>query len=97
MALRRSRSLFGNDRRPAPSDAGYLDPDTLKKNVVSSAVDDDDEELDDKSECPNNSGKFPWNSEHPEGSITSELLQQGGPFSALTPSMWPSKGIKLLR
>lgn len=80
-SLIRSKSL----NRPDPSSSstsGYLSPARLKENkVIVSAVDDDDEEDD-----IGGAIGIGLALEDPEG-VTSP---QEGPFSALTPSMWPS-------
>ena len=73
-SLKRSRSLFGGSERPPD---GYMGRgDSMKK--VASAMDDDEEGLE---HDPTRMG------EHPEGVSPPP---QEGPFSALTPSMWPN-------
>jgi hypothetical protein len=89
MPLRRSKSLFGTDK--LSDTEGYLDPIALRKqNLVTSAMDDDD---DDEAEAAddNLTSVGLLGGENPEGETNSASCK-GGPFSALTPSMWPSKG-----
>ncbi len=96
--MRRSKSLFGTDRLPI--EEGYLDPISLrKKNVVDSALDDDDDqEFDDDHRSYDNHlstvGLLGSGGENPEGAAGTGPCN-GGPFSALTPSMWPAKGDKV--
>jgi len=95
--MRRSKSLFGTDKL----EDGYLDPISLRKaHLVNSAMDASDE--DDEEEAENDENKHVSGAqvgilggENPEGEANSPPCQ-GGPFSALTPSMWPSKGMKCL-
>ena len=99
MPLRRSKSLFGTDKLDTE---GYLDATALRKqNLVNSAADDDDEddntdgEEEEQAEgaggLSSGCGVGLLGGENPEGEANSSSCQ-GGPFSALTPSMWPSKG-----
>ena len=74
-SLTRSKSLYAGER-DKPDTLGYLSKDKLNKVV--SAVDDDDEDDEDNVKM----STF----DDPEG-VSSP---QEGPFSALTPSMWPS-------
>ena len=94
MPLRRSKSLFGTDKL----EEGYLDPISLRKaHLVTSAMDDDDEDDEDEVEAENDENKHGsaqvgiLGGENPEGEANSPPCK-GGPFSALTPSMWPAKG-----
>ena len=93
MPLRRSKSLFGTDKLV---EEGYLDPISLRKaHLVTSAMDDDDdddEEAEEHDEHKQNAQVGILGGENPEGSEANSPPCQGGPFSALTPSMWPSKG-----
>ena len=95
MPLRRSKSLFGTDKL----EEGYLDPISLRKaHLVTSAMDDDDEDEDgENDENKHNAQVGILGGENPEGSEASSPTCKGGPFSALTPSMWPSKGNKAIR
>ena len=99
MPLRRSKSLFGTDKLDTE---GYLDATALRKqNLANSAADDDDEddntdgEEEEQAEgaggLSSGCGVGLLGGENPEGEANSSSCQ-GGPFSALTPSMWPSKG-----
>ena len=99
MPLRRSKSLFGTDKLDTE---GYLDPIALRKqNLDTSALDDDeddDDEIDnidayDEDQVGDSvlSSVGLLGGENPEGEANSGSCQ-GGPFSALTRSMWPSKG-----
>ena len=88
--LRRSRSMFsGAENRP--ESAGYLGPKRHGKDaLVASAVEDEDEAG--GGFTGKSPGRSPFrdkrtSSEDPEG-VSSP---QEGPFSALTPSMWPSE------
>ncbi len=93
MPLRRSKSLFGTDKEPFAE--GYLDPISLKAQHL--ALDDDEDDDDEDYEA--NEGRQASSSvgllggENPEGEAYAAPCK-GGPFSALTPSMWPSKGLK---
>ena len=93
MPLRRSKSLFGTDKLV---EEGYLDPISLRKaHLVTSAMDDDDdnEEADEEHDDHKQNAQVGiLGGENPEGSEANSPPCQGGPFSALTPSMWPSKG-----
>ena len=93
MPLRRSKSLFGTDKLV---EEGYLDPISLRKaHLVRSAMDDDDddEEADEEHDDHKQNAQVGiLGGENPEGSEANSPPCQGGPFSALTPSMWPSKG-----
>lgn len=96
MPLRRSKSLFGTDKLPLAE--GYLDPVSLRKqHLVTSAMDDEDddeEEMDDEGHsAPSTVGLL--GGENPEGEAEAAPCK-GGPFSALTPSMWPSQGICII-
>ena len=94
MPLRRSKSLFGTDKL----EEGYLDPISLRKaHLVTSAMDDDDDEDEDgeNDENKHNAQVGILGGENPEGSEASSPPCKGGPFSALTSSMWPSKGNKI--
>lgn len=98
MPLRRSKSLFGTDKLPLAE--GYLDPVSLRKqHLVTSAMDDDDdddeEEMDEGTLAAAGSTVGLLGGENPEGEAEAAPCK-GGPFSALTPSMWPSQGICII-
>lgn len=94
--MRRSKSLFGTDKLAD----GYLDPISLRKqHLVTSAMDDDDDDEEEEEEADegrqSSSVVGLLGGENPEGE-TDAAPCKGGPFSALTPSMWPTKAGKLL-
>lgn len=88
--------MFGVDKVPF-AELGYLDPVALRKqNLVTSALDDDDEDEDEEEEeCEDKTSVGLLGGENPEGDANNASCK-GGPFSALTPSMWPCKGNALL-
>ena len=83
---------------------GYLSPNALQKeNVVASAVDNDEEEIKvirkrRPSPLPMTSGtddsEEVFETDNPEGDSTPVNIDLGGPFSALTPSMQPSRDVE---
>ena len=97
MPLRRSKSLFGTDKLPLSE--GYLDPISLRKQHLVNDENDDEEDFDEEAAEAEDGRHLSsvglLGGDNPEGEADTAPCK-GGPFSALTPSMWPAKGMYVL-
>ena len=101
MPLRRSKSLFGTDKLTTLSEHGYMDPISLRKQHLVTDENNDDDDEEEGTETEDQDGRHLSSvgllgGDNPEGEADTAPCK-GGPFSALTPSMWPAKGTPLTK